>query len=473
MPRTKIVATIGPASESEDVLRAMLMAGMNVARINMSHGEHDEHRRRIERLRQIAADLKRHIAILADLQGPKLRIGSIAGGEAILSEGQPFTLTTSDIEGSAERVTAPYPALAHDARPGDRILLGDGNVELRVVATTHDSVATRVVHGGPVRSHQGVNLLGVTASLQSLTERDRRDLAYILGVGVDYVALSFVRHPRDIQELRYAMLQAGHRLPIVAKIEKVEALENIDAIIAAADAIMVARGDLGIEMELERVPVAQKMIIRKARLAAKPVITATQMLESMTHNPRPTRAEASDVANAILDGTDAVMLSGETAIGAFPVACVETMTDIAEATEKTIDFEGNIHAVTRVGASSITDAISQATVEVAWELHARAIFAATATGATAQAVARWRPETPIIGTTFDPAIACRLALVWGVLPLVVPAAQSQEELIRSAIVGGRAAGRIHAGDLVVMTGGLPVGVPGQTNSLRVHTVDGE
>ncbi len=473
MPRTKIVATIGPASESEDVVRAMLLAGMNVARINMSHGEHAEHGRRIERIRRAAADLKRHVAILADLQGPKLRIGSIAGGTAMLQAGQSFTLTISDIEGSAERVTAPYPALVHDARPGDRVLLGDGNVELRVVGTTSDSVATKVVHGGPVRSHQGVNLPGVTASLQSLTERDRRDLAYILGVGVDYVAISFVRHPRDIQELRYAMLQAGHRLPIVAKIEKVEALENIDAIIAAADANMVARGDLGIEMELERVPVAQKMIIRKARLAAKPVITATQMLESMTHNPRPTRAEASDVANAILDGTDAVMLSGETAIGAHPVACVETMADIAEATEKTIDFEGNVHAVGRIGAASITDAISQATVEVAWELRARAIFAATAAGATAQAVARWRPETPIIGTTFDPAIARRLALVWGVQPLIIPISQSQEELIHSAIAGARAEGCIHPGDMVVMTAGLPIGMPGQTNSLRVQVVDEE
>lgn len=471
MPRTKVVATIGPASESEDTLRAMILAGMNVARINMSHGVHDDHRVRIQRIRAIAQELGRYVAVLADLQGPKLRIGPIAGGAVELVEGQRFSLTTDAIEGDARQVTAPYPTLVHDARPGGRILLGDGNVELKVVGTTPSRVETTVVHGGAVRSHQGVNLPGITASLQSLTDRDRDDLAFVLGVGIDYVALSFVRHPRDVQELRYAILQAGHRVPIVAKIEKVEAMENIDAIIAATDAVMVARGDLGIEMELERVPGAQKMIIRKARLAAKPVITATQMLESMTQNPRPTRAEVSDVANAILDGTDAVMLSGETAIGAFPIECIQTMTRIAEATEKTIDFAANVHDVARAGSHTITDAISQATVEVAWEMRARAIFAATATGATAQAVARWRPETPIFGTTFDPAIACRLALVWGVEPLVIQAHHSQEGIVQEILEAARAEHLAHPGDMVIITAGLPIGVPGQTNSLRVLTME--
>ncbi|MCW5852686.1 MAG: pyruvate kinase [Anaerolineae bacterium] len=470
MPRTKIVATIGPASEGEDRLRALIQAGLNVARLNMSHGTHDDHGRRLAAIRRVADELGVQVAVLADLQGPKLRIGALEGGSADLVPGQPFTLTTEPVVGNASLATAPYPELPHDARSGNRILLADGNLELQVTGTTPTTVETVVVHGGTLRSHQGVNLPGVATSLQSLTERDRADLAWAIENGVDYVALSFVRHPRDIQELRYALLQHGVRIPIVAKIEKVEAVENIDAIIAATDAVMVARGDLGVEMPAERVPITQKLIIKKARLAARPVITATQMLESMIQNPRPTRAEASDVANAILDGTDAVMLSAETAIGQFPVEAVRMMTRIAEVTEKTLDWRGHIREALDIKAASITEAISQAVVEITYELDCRAILAATASGTTAIGVARWRPETPIIGVTSSLEVARRLALVWGVKPLVIRSCHTTEDLFQAAMEGARAAGHLDTGDTVVMTAGLPIGVPGQTNSLRVETV---
>ncbi len=470
MPRTKIVATLGPASETEPVLRAMLRAGLNVVRLNMSHGTHEDHARRLELVRRLAAEEGRPLAILADLQGPKLRIGTLASGAAELEAGRPFTLTTETVVGDARHATAPYPDLPHDARPGDRILLADGNLQLRVTGTTATTVETEVVHGGTLRSNQGVNLPGVTTSLQSLTERDRVDLAFALSQRVDYVALSFVRHPRDIQELRYAMLQHGARVPIVAKIEKVEAIDNIDAILAATDAVMVARGDLGVEMPAERVPLCQKEIIRKARLAARPVITATQMLESMIQNPRPTRAEASDVANAIFDGTDAVMLSGETAIGAYPALAVEMMCRIATETETALDFRHAIKDALEIKARSITEAISQATVEIAYELDAAAILAATASGTTAVAVARWRAETPILGVTFNPDVARRLALVWGVTPILIPPCSSPDEMTEAAVEASRAAGYTKDGDCVVMTAGLPVGVPGHTNTLRVHVV---
>lgn len=467
MPRTKIVATIGPASESEDTLRQMILGGLNVARLNMSHGSHADHGRRIERIRRVAGDLGQVVAILADLQGPKLRIGKLDGDAAELVVGATFTLTTQTIVGNHTIATAPYPELPHDAKPGDRILLADGNLELRVTNTTPTTVETVVVHGGTLRSNQGVNLPGVTTSLQSLTERDRDDLRFVIEQGVDYIALSFVRHPRDIQELRYAILQHGVRIPIVAKIEKVEALDNIDAIIAAADAVMVARGDLGVEMPAERVPVSQKLIIRKARLAARPVITATQMLESMIQNPRPTRAEASDVANAILDGTDAVMLSAETAIGKFPVLAVQMMCRIAEVTETTLDWRSHIHAALGIKATSITEGISQATVQLAYDLDAAVILAATASGGTAMAVARWRPETPILGVTFKPEVGRRLALVWGVHPLTIVPCESTEDMLREAMAGAIAAGYLKPGETVVMTAGLPLGTPGSTNSIRV------
>ncbi|MFN8496229.1 MAG: pyruvate kinase [Anaerolineae bacterium] len=471
MRHTKIVATLGPATNSLDSLRALVHAGVNVVRLNMSHGDHAEHADRIARIRHVAAEMGQMIALLADLQGPKLRIGELVGGEAELQPGAPFTLTTESIMGDASRATAPYPELAHDAKPGNRILLADGNLELVVTGTTPTTVETTVVHGGTLRSHQGVNLPGVETSLSSLTDKDRRDLAFVAQQNVDYIALSFVRHQRDIQELRYALLALNAKIPIIAKIEKVEALEHIDAIIAAADGIMVARGDLGVEAPPERVPVIQKMLIQKTRLAAKPVITATQMLESMIHSPRPTRAEASDVANAILDGTDAIMLSAETAIGQFPVEAVEMMSRIARVTEPTLHWEQFVPTQWRGGNNiSITDAISLASIDIAAELHASAILAPTASGMTARAVARWRPAMPVIAASHDATVARRLALVRGVIPIVIGWCDTSDDIVARTITGACAGGYIHDGECIIVTSGMPVGIPGRTNSLQVQIV---
>ncbi len=470
MRHTKIVATLGPATDSLDSLRALVHAGVNVVRLNMSHGDHEEHAARIARIRQVAAETGEMIALLADLQGPKLRIGELAGDAAELTPGASFTLTTEPIVGDSTRATAPYAELPRDAKPGNRILLADGNLELVCTGTTPTTVETKVVHGGTLRSHQGVNLPGVETSLSSLTAKDRRDLDFVAHQGVDYVALSFVRHQRDIQELRYAQLEIGARIPIIAKIEKVEALEHIDAIIGAADGIMVARGDLGVEAPPERVPIIQKMLIQKSRLAAKPVITATQMLESMIHSPRPTRAEASDVANAILDGTDAVMLSAETAIGQFPIEAVEMMNRIARVTEATLRWEQFVPAQWRGGNISITDAISLASIDIAAELHASAILAPTASGMTARAVARWRPPMPVIAASHDEAVARRLALVRGVIPTVIGWCDTSDDIVSRTITAACAAGHIHDGECIVVTSGMPVGIPGRTNSLQVQVV---
>lgn len=469
MRHTKIVCTIGPASEAKDTLKAMIEAGMNVARFNLSHGSRDDHRRRINAVRQAAKVTGRNVGILLDLAGPRIRLGRLAA-PVFLRAGQDLTLTTEDVLGNEERIAVNYPGLPQDVKPGDTILLGDGVVALKVRATGPDYVLCRVENDGEVSSHKGVNLPGVKTSLPALTDKDVGDLYFAVEEGADFVAASFVRKAQDVLAVRKVLEEAGADIPIIAKIETWEAVEKIEEIIKVADGVMVARGDLGLEVGAEEVPLLQKRIISRCNRLGKPVITATQMLESMVNNPRPTRAEASDVANAIMDGTDAVMLSAETAAGKYPVEAVKTMARIAARTEEELPYAELIRQRKEFSRHTVTDAISYATCTTATDLEAAAILTSTETGYTARMVAKYRPRCPIVAVTPHAPVLRRLSLVWGVEPLLVRRISSTDEMIDTAIEAGLAAGLIRAGDLVVITAGVPVGVHGTTNLLKVHTV---
>ncbi|MFQ6014629.1 MAG: pyruvate kinase [Anaerolineae bacterium] len=471
MPRTKIVCTIGPACQSEERLRAMIQAGMDVARFNFSHGDHPTHTRDVALVRRLAEEEGQVVAIMQDLQGPRIRIGNIAAGSAILREGATFTLTSEQVPGDETEVTLPHPQVPPEVKAGHRILLDDGLLELEVQETDEREIRCRVVTGGVLKPRKGVTLPQSTLTLPALTEKDKEDLAWGLIHEVDYIALSFVRSAADIEELRGWLADHEAEIPIIAKIEKHEAVANFDEILAASDAVMVARGDLGLETPAEEVPIYQKMIINKANAAGKPVITATQMLDSMIRNPRPTRAEASDVANAILDGTDAVMLSGETAVGKYPVEAVKTMARLALTTERNFPYQERVRQASIAPSLSVTDAISQATCEIANELGAQAIITSTRSGRTAQAVAKYRPATPIVATTSEPRTRRRLALVWGVEPLLIPHSDSTDETMTNAVSAARQAGLVKGGDKVVITAGVPPGIAGHTNILKVHVVE--
>ncbi len=472
MPRTKIVCTIGPASRSEDVLRSLIRAGMSVARINFSHGELSEHAQDIQLIRTLADQEQRVVAIIADLQGPKFRVGEIPGGQVTLQAAQGFTLTTRDVAaGDSSAANLPHPELIHEMRPGDRILLDDGLLELQVLSATDTDVSTRVVTGGVLRSHKGVSLIGGRLQLPAVTDKDRQDLAFAAAHEVDFIAQSFVRRPEDVLELRRDLTELGAATPIIAKIEKAEALTNFEAILDVTDGVMVARGDLGVETALADVPVQQKRIIRLCNRAAKPVITATQMLDSMTWNPRPTRAEVSDVANAIFDGTDAVMLSGETAIGQYPVATVETMGRVAEAAERAFPFDLWLREAAEQRADSVTEAISQATTEMAGELGVSAIISPTMSGRTARAIAHHRPRTPIVAITPTPSVCRQLGLVWGVRPYLIEEYRNTDEMIQRAIEQACREGFAKTGDQLIITAGVPVGAVGGTNMIQVRVVE--
>jgi pyruvate kinase len=470
MPRTKIVCTIGPASGSEEVLRGLIRAGMSAARINFSHGEPADHARDIDLVRTLADEEHRVLAIIADLQGPKFRVGEIAGGQVLLQANQQLTLTTREVPGSAEAVNLPHPELIHELAPGNRILLDDGLLELKVIATTDTDVSTQVVTGGLLLSHKGVSLIGGRLQMPAVTDKDRADLAFAVAHGADFIAQSFVRRPEDVLELRQDLQSLGASTPIIAKIEKAEALTNFEAILDAADGIMVARGDLGVETALAEVPVQQKRIIRACNRRAKPVITATQMLESMTWNPRPTRAEVSDVANAIFDGTDAVMLSGETAVGQYPLATVQMMSEVAEAAERSFPFDLWLRETTDQRCDSVTDAISQAAAEMAEELHVSAIISPTMTGLTARAIAHHRPRTPIVAITPSASVCRQLSLVWGVRPYLIEEYRNTDEMMQRAIEQACREGFARTGDVLIITAGVPVGAVGSTNMLQVRVV---
>jgi pyruvate kinase len=467
--RTRIVCTLGPASDSDDCVRAMIRTGMDAARLNFSHGDHDTHSASIERVRRIAAEERAAVAIVADLQGPKIRVGKIAPAQVTLKSGSTFTLTTRPIDGDATRASVDFPALPQAVHSGDRVLLSDGLIELQVLSTDHTDVVTRVINGGELSSHKGVNLPGAALAISALTDKDHADLAFAIDHGADYIAQSFVRSAADVIELKRLIAARGADIPVIAKIEKREAIEQIDRILEASDALMVARGDLGVEAPPEQVPLYQKTLIRKANAAGKPVITATQMLESMIEQPRPTRAEASDVANAILDGTDAVMLSAETAVGRYPVPAVEMMERIADVAESGVAYNprpGNFSDDTM----NVTDAIGLATCEMAMQLHARLIITATHSGHTARMIARHRPQTPIFAVTTNEQTCRRLALVWGIQSALVSAAPTTEAVVGAALQAAMEQGVAKDGDLVIVTGGAPPGVPGRTNMIQVRLV---
>jgi pyruvate kinase len=467
-PRTKIVGTLGPSSTSREAIRGLVEAGLNVARINFSHGTHEQHAERVRVVREVAAELGRHVAILGDLQGPRIRIGDLPASIQ-LEAGEDLQLLPEDEPHDVAKRELPvtYELLADDVNPGDRILINDGLIELVVLDVEGRRVHARVVHGGKLSSHKGINLPGVQVSAPSITDKDRADVEFAVAHELDYIALSFVRRAEDVHSLRALIPK---RTLIVAKIEKDQALDNIEEIVRATDAVMVARGDLGVELPFERVPLAQKQIIHLSQRLGRPVITATQMLESMIENPRPTRAEASDVANAILDGTDAVMLSAETAAGAYPRLAVAAMRRIIT------EIESHPFTVSRderrVRGVFVTteEAIAAATVAASRQLGSPLVVVFTKSGFSARIVASHRPPVPILALTDQPLVARQLAMVWGVVPELVPHQDSYEEMVRvglSAAVGCELAG---SGDRVVVTAGVPFDVPGTTNMMKVEVV---
>ncbi len=468
MPRTRIVCTIGPASESEERLRALIDAGMNVARINFSHGTLADHERRINLLRQIADQKGAIVALLGDLSGPKLRVGDLPNGAMFLRPGETvrFSLARNAPPGM---IPLDFPFLGDSLHAGDRILLDDGTKEVEVVTASPQEIQARVITGGELHSHKGVNLPNVVLPIPSLTDKDRANARWAIEHDLDYLAMSFVRRAADVVELRNLLRENNARIPIVSKIEKPEAVEDIDAILKESDGVMVARGDLGVEMPAEKVPITQKMIIHKANSLGIPVITATQMLESMIENPRPTRAEASDVANAVLDGSDAVMLSGETAVGKYPVQAVEAMARIAEYTEHFMQLEHVNRPTLIEQAQSVTNAIGESTVELADDLNAKLIITLTSSGYSARMVSRHRPKVPILAVTTEPRIRRRLALVWGVESTCVPEHPENEHLVRKALDAAVRLKLAMPGERVVITAGVPTGISGNTNMVQVRT----
>lgn len=472
--RTKIVATIGPASWDEDTLRRMIRAGMNVARINFSHGDHERHNQTIDLVRKVAAEERKVIAILSDIQGPKIRVGAIKT-PLELKQGDEIVLTLDqDADGSNNVVSLPHPEFVRDIFPGMQILLDDGNLEFNVKEVTTRSLICEVVIGGELSSRKGVMAPNAQLTLSAITDKDRDDIEFALSKDTDYLAMSFVRSADDIRELRWLMRHLGGEAAVIAKIEKHEALENIESILSVCEGIMVARGDLGIETPAEEVPFHQKRIIKLCNDASKPVITATQMLSSMVDSPRPTRAEASDVYNAIIDGTDAVMLSNESATGRFPVDSVETMATIASIAEQNIWHSRSNEWNTRSygeGYEAASDAISEATYHISETLNPRAIVTTTLSGYTAQRVASERPRTPILCVTPNKITYKRMALVWGVLPLLVPEFNTIDEMIEvisNTVYDLHLARR---GDTLVIIAGVPFGMGGQTNLLKIHQLE--
>jgi len=440
---------------------------MDVARLNFSHGDYGFHERTIQRIRRIARRLGKPVAILQDLQGPKIRIGAIEGDRARLQTGRRFVLTTRKILGDNRIVSVNFRRLHRVIKKGDRILLGDGEIELAAVSIKPVEVVCRIIVGGVLTSHKGIHFPQGSLRLPSLTPKDRRDLAFGVAHGVDLIALSFVRRPSDIVAARRELQKRGARIPIVAKIEKHEALEHIDSILEKVDAIMVARGDLGLETALERIPALQKMMIRKANRLGKPVITATQMLRSMVQNPRPSRAEVADIANAILDGTDALMLSEESAVGAYPIQAVKTMAQVAVETEKILEPRTYFAGLHR----SVPEAISHAAVSLARDLQVKAFLIPTTSGSTVRMIARYRPTQPLIAITPEPGTVKALCLVWGVHPVLIPSYRSTDTVLRLVQKKALASGYVKRGDLVAITAGLPLHIAGTTNLITVLTIE--
>ena len=465
--RAKIVCTLGPASSSPDQVSALVAAGLDVARLNMSHGSHDTHLAAYHAARAACDASGRSVGVLVDLQGPKIRLGRFASGPVTLVAGQEFTITGEEVPGDASEASTSYPELAGDVRPGTQVLVDDGRIVLEVTGVQGPRVRTRVVVGGRVSDHKGINLPGVRVSAPALTSKDAEDLRWALRLRADMIALSFVQGPEDAEPARKIMDELGAYLPLIAKIEKPQAVAALPEVVAAFDGIMVARGDLGVEFPLEQVPLVQKRAIGLTRAAAKPVIVATQMLESMVSAPRPTRAEASDVANAVLDGADALMLSAETSVGAYPVDAVATMARIIVAAED----DRPVSAATPAGTpETIGCAIARAAGEVGAAVGAKALVAFTMTGETARRLARYRSPIPLLAFTTETATRSQLALTWGAETFIVPAVAHTDDMVRQVEAALLDIGRCEKGDVVVVVAGSPPGTPGRTNALRVHRI---
>lgn len=471
MRKTKIVCTIGPSSESLENTKKLIKAGMNVARLNFSHGDFEEHGNRIKNIRAANEELGTSVAILLDTKGPEIRLGKLKEEPIELIQGDAITLTTEDILGDRDRVPVTYQNLPNDLEVGSTVLIDDGLIGLKVEAIDGTEVHCRIVNSGPIKGKKGVNVPGVKISLPGITEKDRNDIIFGIGQGVDFIAASFVRKASDVLEIRNLLEQhnAGH-IQIISKIENQEGVDNLDEILEVSDGLMVARGDLGVEIPAEEVPLVQKMMIKKCNLAGKPVITATQMLDSMQRNPRPTRAEASDVANAIFDGTDAIMLSGETAAGKYPVESVQTMSRIAQRTEQALEYREIFLKQANAQRNSVTEAISQAVANAALDLNAKAIVTSTKSGFTARVVSKYRPKALILAVTPVEQVKRSLALCWGVFPVDGTSAETTDEMFEHAVQGALSTGMLTAGDTIVITAGVPVGYSGTTNLMKIHHV---
>lgn len=470
MRKTKIICTIGPASDSEEKLRALIEAGMNVARFNFSHGTYEEHEEKFRRLVRVRRELGKPVATLMDTKGPEIRLRDFEGGKVMLEKGKGFTLTTEEVLGTAERAAISYKDLVKDVSKGTSILIDDGLIELRVDNVTDTDIHCTVINGGPVSNHKGVNVPDTDLSMPFISEQDRADIEFGCKMGYEYIAASFTRTADDVRQIREILDAHGSKMKIIAKIESTQGVNNIEEILDAADGVMVARGDLGVEVPMEEVPVYQKHIIHLAEKRGRIVVTATQMLDSMMHNPRPTRAEATDVANAIYDGTTAIMLSGETASGAYPVEAVQTMARIAQAAERDIDYRSRfLHRPAEEGAD-ITTAISHSTCMVAQDVGAKAIVTVTMSGFTARRISKYKPTCPIIACAVSETVACQMNLLYGVFPQNIPQEDNEEMLFDAAVMAAKKAGYVEKGDTVVLTAGVPLGQTGNTNMIRVVEV---
>ncbi|MGY1453134.1 pyruvate kinase [Streptomyces sp. SS8] len=468
MRRSKIVCTLGPAVDSYDQLKTLIEAGMNVARFNMSHGSHAEHEERYHRLRKASQETGRAIGVLADLQGPKIRLETFADGPVELVRGDEFTITTEDVPGDRTICGTTYKGLPGDVSKGETVLINDGNVALQVIDVDGPRVRCIVIEGGVISDHKGINLPGVAVNVPALSDKDVEDLRFALEMGCDMVALSFVRDAADVRDVHRVMDEVGRRVPVIAKVEKPQAVENMEDVVLAFDGVMVARGDLAVEYPLEKVPMVQKRLIEMCRRNAKPVIVATQMMESMITNSRPTRAEASDVANAILDGTDAVMLSAESSVGQYPIETVKTMSKIVQAAEEELLSRGLQPLVSGKKPRTQGGSVARAACEMADFLNGKALVAFTKSGDTARRLSRYRAAQPILAFTTEPSTACQLTLSWGVESFVVPHVDHTDDMVDLVDAELLKLQRYNIGDTMIMTAGSPPGIPGTTNMVLVH-----
>ena len=471
MRKTKIVCTLGPATDNEEVLRQMMLEGMNVARCNFSHATYDEHKKRMDMIKKLRKEVGQPVAILLDTKGPEVRVKNFKDGRVTLEEGQLFTLTADEVEGTKDKVSVTYNRLYEDLEVGMRVLIDDGLIEMTVEQVDRTNIVCRVINGGIVSNHKGVNVPDVDLSMPYISDKDREDILFGISQDVDFIAASFVQKKEDILQLRRLLEKnGGSDIKIIAKIENAQGVTNIDDIIEVSDGIMVARGDMGVEIPYEEVPVIQKKIIKKVYRTGKQVITATQMLESMIKNPRPTRAETTDVANAVYDGTSAIMLSGETAAGAYPVEAVKTMVRIAERTEQDVDYRKRFYQSARETDTDITNAICHASCTTALDLNAKAIVTVTKSGTSARMLSKYRPESDIISCATTEKVCRQLSLTWGVTPIVIKEEKEVFHLFDKAIQAAVKMKLLGAGDLTVITSGVPIGVSGTTNMMKVQVV---